>query len=365
MKFLTKFAIPCFFLLFAQIGFSQSAPKSKSAPPKSGAPASNSASKAQPKEAGDEEIPPVAPNALFPAVVAEVNGKPILGRDLEQLIRRQLAEIGDPEWNSLREEYRGQLVMSSLTSLISSKLIYQKAVASGMKATDAEVQAEMQRIAKSFKSDADMNVALANQHTDRATLERGLYQDLVIKKYVDENVNKKIVITQDELAKYYSGHPTEFSHPDIVRTSHILIIPAGSTPERDALAKQRAEELLARVKKGEDFAKLARENSMDGSASQGGDVGFAPKDALAPEYAEAAFSLPIGGIQLVKTQYGYHILKVTDKKKEGLSTLQEVQGQLTDFLKNQKADVEMTKLINQIRDQSKVEILIPAGQPLK
>ena len=365
MKFLTRFAIPCLFLLFAEIGFSQSAAKPKAAPPKSGTPASDSASKAQPKEASDEEIPPVAPNALFPAVVAEVNGKPILGRDLEQVVRRQLAEIGDPEWNSLREEYRGQLVMSSLTSLISSKLIYQKAVASGMKATDAEVQAEMQRIAKNFKSDADMNVALANQHTDRATLERGLYQDLVIKKYVDENLNKKIVVTLEELQKYYSGHPTEFQHPDIVRTSHILIIPAGNTSEQDTLAKQRAEALLARVKKGEDFAKLARENSMDGSASQGGDVGFAPKDALAPEYAEAAFLLPIGGIQLVKTQYGYHILKVTDKKKEGLSTLQEVQGQLTDFLKNQKAEAEMAKLVNQLRDQSKVEILIPAGQPLK
>ena len=365
MKFLTRFAIPCLFLLFTEIGFSQSAAKSKAAPPKSGAPASDSTSKAQPKEAGDEEIPPVAPNALFPAVVAEVNGKPILGRDLEQIVRRQLAEIGDPEWNSLREEYRGQLVMSSLTSLISSKLIYQKAVASGMKTTDAEVQAEMQRIAKNFKSDADMNAALANQHTDRATLERGLYQDLVIKKYVDENVNKKIVVTQDDLAKYYSGHPTEFQHPDIVRTSHILIVPAGNTAEEDALAKQRAEALLARVKKGEDFAKLARENSVDGSASQGGDVGFASKDALAPEYAEAAFSLPIGGIQLVKTQYGYHILKVTDKKKEGLSTLQDVKDQLTDFLKNQKAEAEMTKLVNQLRDQSKVEILIPAGQPLK
>gem|GEM_PF-421922 len=369
MKFLTRFAIPFLFLLFvfAEIGFSQSATKSKAAPPKSGTPASDSASKAQPKEAGDEEIPPVAPNALFPAVVAEVNGKPILGRDLEQLVRRQLAEIGDPEWNSLREEYRGQLVMSSLTSLISSKLIYQKAVASGMKATDAEVQAEMQRIAKNFKSDADMNVALANQHTDRATLERGLYQDLVIKKYVDENLNKKIVVTLEELQKYYSGHPTEFQHPDIVRTSHILIIPAGNTSEQDTLAKQRAEALLARVKKGEDFAKLARENSMDGSASQGGDVGFASKDALAsePEYAEAAFSLPVGGIQLVKTQYGYHILKVTEKKKEGLSTLQEVNNQLTDFLKNQKAEAEMTKLVNQLRDQSKVEILIPAGQPLK
>ena len=369
MKFLTKFAIPCFFLLFAEIGFSQSAPKSKAAPPKSGASASNSASKAQskepPKEAGDEEIPPVAPNALFPAVVAEVNGKPVLGRDLERVVQGQLADIGNPEWSSLREDYRGQLVMASLTSLISAKLIYQKATAAGVKATDAEVQAEMQKLVKSFKSDADMNIALANQHTDRATLEKDLYRDIAIKKYVDENVNKKVVVTQDELAKYYSEHPAEFQHPDIVRTSHILIIPAGSAPDQDTAAKQRAEALLARVKKGEDFASLARQNSMDGSASQGGDIGFASKEALAPEYAEVAFSLPIGGMQIVKTQYGYHVVKVTEKKKEGLSTLAEVKDQLTEFLKNQKSEAELTKLVNQLRDQGKVEILIPAGQPLK
>lgn len=367
MKFLKKFAIPCFFLLFAQIGFSQSTPKPKAAPPNPGAAASASTSKVQSKETKeeDEEIPPAAPDALFPAVVARVNGKPILGRDLERVVRGQLADIGDPEWNSLREDYRGQLVMASLTSLISSKLIYQKATAVGVKATDAEVQTEMQKITKSFKSDADMNVALANQHTDRATLEKDLYRDIAIKKYIDENVTKKIVITQDELAKYYSEHPTEFQHPDIVRTSHILIIPAGGTAEQDTAAKQRAEALLARVKKGEDFARLARENSMDGSASQGGDIGFASKEALAPEYAEAAFSLPIGGVQIIKTQYGYHILKVTEKKKEGLSTLQEVKDQLTEFLKNQKSEAELTKLVNQLRDQGKVEILIPAGQPLK
>ena len=79
---------------------------------------------------------------------------------------------------------------------------------------------------------------------------------------------------------------------------------------------------------------------------------------------EAAFSLPVGGIKLVKTQAGYHVIKVTDKKKEGLSTLDEVRQQLTDFLKNEKAQAELAKMVNQLRDQSKIEILIPSGQPL-
>ncbi len=372
MKSLTRFVIPSLFLIFAGVCFPQAAPTAPATQPKAAAPTAAPAAKAQPKEApkesakeaDDEAIPPAAPNALFPAVVARVNGKPILGRDLEQVVRAQLAPIGNPEWKNLREDYRGQLTMEALTSLVSSKLLYLKAMASGYKASDAEIQAEMQKVTKSFKSDAEMNLALANQQMDRTSLEKSLAQNLVIAKYVDEIVDKKIVVTQDELAKYYSSNPTDFQHPDIVRTSHILIQPAGDTPEQDALAKQRAEAILARVKKGEDFAKLARENSVDGSASQGGDVGFSAKDNLAPEYAEAAFSLPVGGVKLVKTSFGYHIVKVTDKKKEGLSTLDEVKDQLTAFLKEQKSQADLAKLVSKLRDEAKVEILIPAGQPL-
>jgi peptidyl-prolyl cis-trans isomerase C len=103
---------------------------------------------------------------------------------------------------------------------------------------------------------------------------------------------------------------------------------------------------------------------MDASASQGRDIGFAPKQSLAPEYGAAAFSLPVGGVQLIKTQFGWHIVKVTEKQKEGLYTLEEVRKKLTDFLKEDKAQVELKKLVEQMRDQAKVEILIPIGQSL-
>jgi peptidyl-prolyl cis-trans isomerase C len=348
-----RFFLPLFFLILAGLSFSQTANKPKPAAPKTEA-----------QQPEDEEIPPPSPNALFPSIVARVNGKPISGRDLERVVHQQLEPIGNPEWKNLKEDYRGQLVYDGVNLLINQRLIYDMATASGVKATDAEVQAEFQKIAKSFQSDAEMNLELAKQLTDRASLQKDLARGLVVSKYIDETINKKITVTQEEMTKYYSAHPAEFQHPDIVRASHILIQPAGNTPQQDAAAKERAEALLARVKKGEDFAKLARENSMDASASQGGDLGFATKDALGPEFGQAAFSLPIGGVALVKSQYGYHVIKVTDKRKEGLSTLDEIKDKLTDFLRNQKSQAELTKLVNQLRDQAKIEYLIPVGQPL-
>lgn len=365
MKSSIKLTVAGFLVVSTGLCFPQTQSPAPKAAPAASAPAPARDAKPQAKPEGDEVIPPAAPNAIFPAVVARVNGKAILGRDLEELIRRNLTSIGNPEWKNLREDYRGQLTLTDLTVLINSKLLYQKAVATGTKVTDAEVEAELQKLAKSYASDAEFNAALASQNIDRATLEKNLYETLTMSRYVDETVNKKVVVTQEELSKYYSGNPAQFHHPDIVRTSHILIRPAGDTPEQDAIAKDRAEALLARVKKGDDFAKLARENSVDKSATQGGDVGFGTKESMAPEYGEAAFSLPVGSIQLVKTQFGYHIIKVTEKKKEGLATLEEVKAELTDFLKNQKAQSELNKLVNELRNSAKIEILIPAGQPLK
>jgi parvulin-like peptidyl-prolyl isomerase len=367
VKFLMRFAVPGFLFVFAALGISWSAAQTKTTAPKSGSPASATAP-AKESQTGstekNEPVPPAAPGAIFPAVVAKVNGKPILGRDLETLVHRELAPIGNPEWKNLREDYRGQLTLSAINTLINSELVYQKAIASGTKVTDAQVQAEMEKIAKNFNSDAEMNAALADQLMDREMLEKDLRRQLVISQYLTDSIMSKISVTPEEVTKYYTTHPNEFQHAETVRTSHILI-PAGETAEQNALARQRAEGILARAQKGEDFAKLAKEYSVDASASRGGDIGFNTRESLTPEYGDVAFSLPVSGIKMIKSSYGYHIIKVTDKRKEGLSTLEEIKEQLTAFLKDQKAQVEQTKLINQLRDQGNIEILIPAGTPLK
>jgi peptidyl-prolyl cis-trans isomerase C len=350
--------------LFVSASYAQTQPGTQkpAQKPPSAAPAQSQ--KAPAKEPEQEEtISPSGPDALFPAVVARVNGKAILGRDLEQRIQGELSSIGSPAWKNLREDYRQELTNQHLGALVANELIYQKASAAGIKAADAEVQAEFTKLAKTYPSDAEMNMALANRGTDRAALSKDLARGLVVSKFIEEEINKRIVVSPADAQQYYSTHTGEFRHPDLVRTSHILIAVAESaTADQDKMARQRAQALLARAKKGEDFAKLAKENSMDASASQGGDVGLATSGQLAPEYEQAAFSLPVGGISgLVRTQFGYHIIKVTDKKSAGISTLDEVRSQLIDFLKGQKAQAELQKYVNDLRTKAKIELFIPVG----
>jgi len=336
----------------------QSAGQTQAKPP-AAAPAQ--AAKPPVKAAEPEVIPPAAPNALFPAVVARVNGKPVLGRDLEQRIRAELATIGNPAWKDLRDDYRTEVTTRSIAQLIGDELLYQKASSSALAPTQAEIQAEFDKVAKSYANDAALNVELANRGMDRKSLLRELGRNLTVEKYIQETITKKLVVTPAEISDYYAKNPDQFKHPDLIRTSHILIsVPEGATPEQEKLALQRAESLLDRARKGEDFAKLAKEYSMDPSASQGGDIGLTEKGELEPAYEEAAAKLKVGEIGgTVKTSYGFHIIKLTDRKKAGTAALDEVRVQLTDFLKAQKEDVEVSNLIKTLQGVAKIEILLP------
>lgn len=302
-------------------------------------------------------------SGIFPEVVARVNGKPIYGSDLELEVRKELIPLGSPKWSDLREDYRGQLVYAILTSLINSKLLYDQAVSEGIQTSDSEVQDEYLKATQNFKSEEALEDYYNRLKIDSTKAIEDLHKSLMIKKYVDAAITSHIAVTPEEVSKYYAEHPDEFKHPDIVRSSRILIESDGS-PESDARAKKQAQDILARIEKGEDFAELARKYSKDSSASQGGDIGFASKEGLTPEYADVAFSLPVGKTRMIKTDQGYQIIKVTERKKEGKSSLEESKEPLRDFIANEKTQMELTKIVNKLRDQSDIELLIPAGPSL-
>lgn len=301
---------------------------------------------------------------LFPEAVAKVNDGIVSGWELENDIRNELAPIGSPKWTDLREEYRGQLVYSALMALVNSKLLYEEAVSVGTKVTDAEVQDEFLKMTQMFEGDAQVDAYLKSRNMDRTSAIQEIQKGLVINKFIDETIRNGILVSPEEMEQYYSAHTDEFKHPDIVRTSQILI-EEGNTPSSIAKAKMQVDSIMERIRKGENFAALAREYSKGPSAALGGDLGFSAKNALSDEYGEAAFSLPIGGTKLIRTQQGYRIIKVTDRKDEGTATLEESQEPLTKFLKNEKAQAEITKMINRLRDKSEIELLIPAGVQLQ
>jgi peptidyl-prolyl cis-trans isomerase D len=124
-----------------------------------------------------------------------------------------------------------------------------------------------------------------------------------------------------------------------VKARHIIIqVPSDATPEKTEEARKRAEEILAKAKKGEDFALLAEKNSDGPTAKKGGDLGYFPRGRMVKEFEDAAFSLKSGEISpVVRTQFGFHVIKVEDVKEERTQTLDEVRKSIESTLRDQRA----------------------------
>lgn len=150
----------------------------------------------------------------------------------------------------------------------------------------------------------------------------------------------KPTVTDADIQAYYNAHQDQYQVKEQVKVRHILIaVPAGSDAKTDAAAKAKAEDILKQIKAGGNFADLAGKNSDDpGSKTQGGELGWLDRGKTVPEFDKAAFTLPVGQTSdLVKTQFGYHILQVEDKKTAHLRPLAEVKPEIEPILEQQRA----------------------------
>ncbi len=172
----------------------------------------------------------------------------------------------------------------------------------------------------------------------------------------------KVKVTDDEIKAYYDSHLSQFSHPEQRRASHILFrVDPNATPEARAQEKKKAEETLEKIRKGEDFATLARTLSQDpGSAAKGGDLGFFARGSMVPAFDKAAFETPVGQVApLVETEYGYHILKVTDSRPAGAVPIDEVREAI-------RRQLELTRAQELAQaDAQRIRATIPSAKDLE
>src|SRR5262249_48106276 len=157
----------------------------------------------------------------------------------------------------------------------------------------------------------------------------------------------KVSVPSADIERTYNNNIEQYSTPEQVRASHILLKTEGKD---DAAVKAKAEQLLKEVKGGADFAELAKKNSEDeSSAKNGGDLDYFGRGRMVPEFDQAAFAMQPGQISdLVKTQYGYHIIKVVDKKAATTRPLAEVRQQIADQLAYERAQAQAADLAQSI-----------------
>ena len=163
-----------------------------------------------------------------------------------------------------------------------------------------------------------------------------------------EALRPGIVVPDTDIAQYYTENQAQYSNPEQVRASHILLETAG---QDEAEVRIRAEAVLADAKAGADFAALAEEHSEDaGSATLGGDLDYFGRGQMVPEFEAVAFALEPGEIsdELVQSQYGFHIITVTDKRLAQTRPLDEVRDQISEQLQRERAQAQTDALAEQL-----------------
>lgn len=173
----------------------------------------------------------------------------------------------------------------------------------------------------------------------------------------DQEFKDQLSITNDEIEEYYYSNDTKFKSEKEVRARHILFKSEGTDEEADKIVRQKAEEVLTKLKDGTDFEEMAKKYSEDTTAANGGDLGFFPRRGRMVEpFSKAAFELEPGQISdIVKTRYGYHIIKTEEIKEESIKELEDVREEIRTTLIDQAAQQYAEKKSERIRERFTAE----------
>ena len=302
------------------------------------------------------ETPKPVP-AVLPQVLAKIDGQPVGRDELESAVKDAEARAGRPVPPAERDAvYRGLLDRVILFRLLASE-----AKVRGVTVTPQEVTDRIAQIKQQFPSEAEFQKELAKRHTTLPQLQEEQRRDLVNAKTIEAEVAPRLVVSPQELDTFYKGNPDQFKEPETVRASHILFgVAKDAAPAAKQTARTEAEGVLKRVKAGEDFAALAKQYSKDpGSAAVGGDLNFFPKGQMVPAFDAAVFALKPGEISnLVETEFGFHIIKLTDRRDGRTVPLDEVKDRLEGFLKQRKQQELVQQYLSTLKAKYRVEVLL-------
>lgn len=296
---------------------------------------------------------------------AIVNGEIITQSYLDQHVKMILKQFPGKEDEPAEKDRVARIRSKILNDLINREVLFQESEKAGVKIDSKAVDEQFAKMKKQYPDEKAFKEFMSSMNFTEADIKLQIGKGLVIKEFVDTTIIDKINVSEKEINEYYKKNKDRFTRPETVRASHILI-----KVEKDAIefekgeALKKIEKVRKRALKGEDFAELAKKFSEGPSAEKGGELGFFQRGQMVKPFEEAAFTLKPGEISdVVKTQFGFHVIKVLDKKPSETTDLNEVRVRLEEFLKQGKVRKEIMAYVEELRKKSKIEIFIAEVQP--
>lgn len=294
----------------------------------------------------------------FPDVVARVGKDSISRSDLLNAAQQAVAQAaqagGAPPQPTITFFHQ------VLDSLVVRQLLYNEAKAQGITASDADVERRIAEIKKNFPDAKKFAEALAAQGITEQALVANARVLLSVDRFVSEKFASGIQVAEADVRSFYDTHPDDMKVAERRRVRHILIKPEGEDAAAKDKAKKLAEDLLARIKKGEDFGAIASQYSADpGSKGNGGEMPPFAKGLMVPPFERAAWALGKGELSgVVESPFGFHLIQMIDSIPESTVPYEQVRGRIEQFLRQRDLKNAVRARAEELRGKIKVEVLI-------
>lgn len=289
----------------------------------------------------------------LPEVAARVNGHAIPVKAISSIVESAL-QIGRVTRDRRPEAYR-----QTLEQFVMRQLVLQEAEARKIVVDEAAVEQDYAQARRGFKTEEEWNRFLSGGGFDAKSFRAELRNRRRVDAVVRQEAEKLTVAVSDAEAKaFFDQNPKLFDSGERLRASHILIrVPEGAGPDVKQSRRAKTDALLARIRKGEDFAAVAREASEDpGSASRGGELGVFAKGQMVPAFEQVAFALPVGQVSdVVESPFGFHIIKVHERVPAGKVPFETARDQIKNHLAQSQREKAVNGLMQGLKAKAKIE----------
>ncbi len=302
---------------------------------------------------------PLQPNPLALAaedVVITVAGEDITHGDVMQATQMRMMQMSRQVPPQQLSQLYPRVYKEMSEMLVANILLTQAAEKSSLAVSDEALAEEVANIETNIPEGKTLQEMLAENEIELDEWKENLRKQLLVGKLVEEQTADVEEATLVEAEEFYTENINSFKIPEAVSASHILLtFTPEDTDETKAKKKEDLAELREQILAGGSFEELAAEHSDCPSSQQGGSLGTFGRGQMVPEFEEAAFGMTVGDVsEIVETQFGYHVIKVTDHQAEGVQSLADVKDQLISYLTSQKKQEALVAYIEELKEKADV-----------
>jgi len=296
--------------------------------------------------------------AVVDRVVAVVNQEIITLSEVEKWVGPQKEEIAAEDRLEKQEQIEA-LCRKVLDRLIEEKLIDQEAKKSGVKVSSKEVEATVEEVKRrNAITQEGLEKALAAEGLTLETYKKQIEKNLQRQRLIHWSVKVEEKAGEREFREFYQENTSRYRTNETYRPAQILfIIRKGATPEEIREIRKKCQSVLEKIKKGEDFGEMALLYSEDGSNKVRGDLGYFRKGELLPVFEREALRLKVGEVSgVIRTEFGFHIIKLLDRKGADPLPFEEVTERVKADYHNAEMEKAFRQFLSKLREKAVIEI---------